>query len=125
MVENLKSKLIDLEEHLFKAESRASYGELDRLIADDFTEIGGSGIRFGKKEALERLPSELPPSIDAYHYELRSLSPHCAQLLYKAVMVKNGDSVPIFSLRCSIWSLNHGVWQMSYHQGTICEPFEQ
>tara|TARA_R110001606_G_scaffold324370_3_gene471164 strand:+ start:561 stop:767 length:207 start_codon:yes stop_codon:yes gene_type:complete len=49
-VENLKAKLIELEEHLFKAETRASYGELDELIADEFTEIGGSGVRFGKKK---------------------------------------------------------------------------
>ncbi|WP_259399608.1 hypothetical protein [Pseudoalteromonas sp. SR41-4] len=45
-MENLKAKLIELEEHLFKAETRASYGELDELIADEFTEIGGSGVRF-------------------------------------------------------------------------------
>ncbi|WP_259579896.1 nuclear transport factor 2 family protein [Shewanella baltica] len=83
-MENLKAKLIDL----FKAETRASYCELDELIADEFTEIGGSGVRFGKKEALERLPSESPPKISASEYELRHLAPNCAQLLYKAVMVK-------------------------------------
>ena len=87
-MENLKAKLVALEEHLFKAEIRASYGELDGLIADDFTEISSSGVRFGKNEALERLPSELPPKISACEYELRYLAPNCAQLLYKAVMVK-------------------------------------
>ncbi|MEI8606190.1 hypothetical protein [Pseudoalteromonas sp. B160] len=50
-MENLKAKLIELEEHLFKAETRASYGELDELIADEFTEIGGSGVRFGKRSS--------------------------------------------------------------------------
>lgn len=123
-MENLKLKLINLEEHLFKAETRASYDELDKLISDDFIEIGGSGVRFGKKEALERLPSELPPKIKASSFELRPLSPNCAQLLYKTMMVKNGDTTPIFSLRSSIWSLHNGRWQMSYHQGTLCEPFE-
>ena len=49
-MENLKAKLIELEEHLFKAETRASYCELDELIADEFTEIGGSGVRFGKND---------------------------------------------------------------------------
>lgn len=124
LVENLKAKLIELEEHLFKAETRASYGELDELIADEFTEIGGSGVRFGKKEALERLPSELPPKISASEYELRHLAPNCAQLLYKAVMVKGGETTAIYSLRCSIWSLINGRWQMIFHQGTLCKAFE-
>jgi hypothetical protein len=124
-VENLKLTLINLEEHLFKAETRASYSELDKLIADVFTEISSSGVRFGKKEALERLPSELPPTINASDYELRLLAPHCVQLLYKATMVKNGETTPIFSRRSSIWSLNNGRWQMNYHQGTLCKPFEE
>ncbi len=33
-MENLKAKLIELEERLFEAETRASAGELDALIAD-------------------------------------------------------------------------------------------
>ena len=123
-MENLKTKLIELEEHLFKTETRASYGELDELIADEFTEIGCTGVRFRKKEALERLPSELPPKIRASEYELRHLAPNCAQLLYKAVMVKGGDTSAIYSLRCSIWSLINGRWQMIFHQGTLCKAFE-
>lgn len=123
-MEDLKLKLIQLEERLFEAETRTSYSELDQLIADDFTEIGGSGVRFGKREALERLPTELPPKIKASDYELRELGPGCAQLLYKAIMVKNGETVPIFSLRSSIWSLNSGRWQMNFHQGTLCKPFD-
>ncbi len=42
-MENLKAKLIELEERLFKAQTRASAGELDALIADAFIEIAGSG----------------------------------------------------------------------------------
>lgn len=123
-MENLTAKLIELEERLFKAQTRASYGELDELMVDEFTEIGGSGVRFGKKEALERLPAELPPRISASEYELRHLAPNCAQLLYKAVMIKAGETTAIYSLRCSIWSLINGRWQMIFHQGTLCKPFK-
>jgi hypothetical protein len=122
-VENLKAKLIELEERLFEAETRASAGELDALIADAFIEIAGSGVRFGKKEVLDRLPAELPPTVSASEYELRHLAPNCAQLLYKAVMVKGGESIAIYSLRSSIWSLINGRWQMIFHQGTLCKPF--
>jgi len=121
---NLKQKLIQLEEYLFNPKVRASYRELNNLIADDFTEIGASGIRFDKKQALERLPHEHAPRIKAGDFELRILSPTCAQLLYKAIMIKHEETTPIYSLRSSIWSLNNGQWQMSFHQGTPCETFE-
>jgi len=123
-VEHLKARLIALEEHLFKAQTRASYCELDALIADDFTEIAGAGVRFGKQEVLQRLPTELPPKISASDYELRLLAPNCAQLLYKAVMSKGGETTAVYSLRCSIWALLNGRWQMIFHQGTLCKASE-
>ncbi|WP_394175986.1 nuclear transport factor 2 family protein [Thalassotalea litorea] len=123
-MENLKEKLIELEGRLFRPETRASFSELDNLIAEDFTEISGSGCRFGKKEVLDRLPNELPPKINASHYEVKYLASDCVQLLYKSVMEKSGERTPIFSLRCSIWSLKNGRWQMLYHQGTLCDEFE-
>ena len=122
-MKDLKLKLIRLEEHLFKAEVRASYNELDKLIAEDFTEIGASGIRFDKKQALAQLPDEQPPRIKATNFELRILAPNCAQLIYKAVMIRHGETTPLFSMRTSIWSLNNGKWQMCFHQGTLCEAF--
>ncbi len=124
-MENLKAQLIELEEHLFKAQTRASSSELAELIADEFVEIGAAGVRFGKKEVLARLPAELPPQIMASDYELRPLAPNCAQLLYKAVMVKGGETTAIDSFRCSIWSLLNGRWQMVYHQGTLCNALKQ
>ena len=122
-LEDLKQTLITLEEQLFTAETRASLKELDDLLATDFTEIGASGIRFGKQEALERLPTEMPPTIKASDYELRQLGPNCAQLLYKASMIKHGEPTPIYSLRSSIWGFIDGCWKMTFHQGTLCKPF--
>ena len=121
---DVKAKLIQLEKHLFKAEVRTSAEQLQALIADEFTEIGASGVRFGKAEVLERLPLERPPLIEAFDFEHRYLSETCVQLFYKAKMIKNGDVKAKYSLRCSIWQLTGKHWQMIYHQGTGCEPFE-
>lgn len=118
----LTSKIIQLEQRLFKPDVRASYVELDRLIADDFIEIAASGARFGKKEALSRLPCEFAPKISAHDFELRLLAPNCVQLLYKATMIKQGETEAVSSLRCSIWSEIKGRWQMIYHQGTNYQP---
>ncbi len=123
-MENLKSILIELEERLFRADVRSSSSELDQLISDDFIEIGASGLRFGKANVLERLPTEVAPEITARDYELRMLGLDCAQLLYKAEVFKIEQLSPVYSHRCSIWRRSvSGQWQMIYHQGTTCAPF--
>ncbi len=123
MDKDIKLTLIALETALFTPDVRTSAAELDKLIADDFIEIGASGIQFDKCHVLERLPLETPPRIHAQDFELRWLAPNCAQLLYRAVMVRSEEKAPKFSLRSSIWVLNDDQWQMNYHQGTGCEAF--
>jgi hypothetical protein len=118
-LEALKAQLIDLEECLFEPKVRASYSELDKLLGDDFIEITAAGTQFGKQAALARLPSEQPPHIQAQGYQLRLLAADCAQLLYRATMVKAGETQAKVSLRCSIWQLRNQQWQMVYHQGTV------
>jgi hypothetical protein len=119
-VEALKALLIDLEECLFSPKVRGSYAELDKLLGDDFIEITAAGSQFGKQDALARLPLELPPHIQAQDFQLRLLATDCAQLLYRATMIKAGETQARVSLRCSIWQLRNQQWQMVYHQGTNC-----
>ena len=123
-MKDLMEILIELEEHLFQPDVRSSSSELAQLISDDFIEIGASGARFGKANVLARLPTEVPPEITASNYELRMFGLGCAQLLYKAKMLKAEQPSPFYSHRCSIWLQNSsGQWQMVYHQGTTCAPF--
>lgn len=122
-MQELGNLIITLEEYLFRSSTRASAAELQKLIADDFIEVGAAGNRFGKSEVLSRLPSEDAPEITADNYEVRRLSDECVQLLYQATLKKRGDTDPSYSRRCSIWVMNSGSWQMCYHQGTPCQPF--
>lgn len=123
-MEDLESILIELEERLFQPNVRSSLTELTELISDDFIEINASGLRFGKSDVLQRLPTEVAPEITARDYELRLLGLDCAQLLYKAGVVRIEQLSPAYSHRCSIWRRSEsGQWQMIYHQGTTCAPF--
>ncbi len=123
-MEDLKSILIGLEERLFQPNVRGSLTELTQLISDDFIEINAAGLRFGKFNVLKRLPIEVAPEITASNYELRMLGLDCAQLLYKAKVLKIAQRSPDYSHRCSIWRRSaNGDWQMIYHQGTTCNPF--
>ncbi|MGI2261581.1 DUF4440 domain-containing protein [Shewanella sp. GXUN23E] len=122
-MEDLHSVIIALEEYLFRSSTRSSAVELQKLIADDFIEIGAAGNQFGKSEVLTRLPGEDAPEIAADSYEVRRLGDECVQILYRAILKKRGDTEPSYSKRCSIWTMNSGNWQMCYHQGTPCHPF--
>ncbi len=123
-MEDLKSILIGLEERLFQPHVRSSLIELNEFISDDFIEVNASGLRFGKFDVLKRLPTEVAPGITARDYELRMLGLDCAQLLYKAEVLRIEQLSPAYSHRCSIWRRSaSGQWQMIYHQGTTCAPF--
>ena len=120
---DLRDHLIALERRLLEPEVRASRAELDRLLADDFLEFGASGVRFGKAEALARLPHEQPPEFTNQDFELRQLAADVALLTYRATLRRPGDPDPRYSLRSSLWKKNGEQWQMVFHQGTGCEAF--
>lgn len=121
---SLKNTLIELELYCLKPEVRSSREELEKLLADDFLEIPNTGFAYNKSHALNRIPNEVSPIFTQQDHELRIISKDIAQLIYKATIQKPGEKKVFYSLRNSIWKLKGNKWQMLYHQGTPCEPFE-
>jgi hypothetical protein len=114
-------KLIEeLELELLAPETRANRTRLDDLIADDFIEVGASGLTFGKDVVLAHLPDEQGVAFQASRINSRLLSPTVGLVTYDCVKTQ-GDS-RVHSKRSSIWINKGGTWQMTYHQGTGCEP---
>lgn len=77
-----------------------------------------------KVDALNRIPYELNPVFTQQDYQLIMLSSNVAQLVYKATIKRPDSTITNYSLRNSIWKNDGGKWQMIFHQGTPCEPFE-
>jgi len=123
-LKTLKNKLIELELHLLRPEVRASKSELNKFLADDFFEIPSSGIPYDKPHALSRIPDEASPFFTQQDYELTVLSENVAQLIYRATVKRENEKKVAYSLRNSIWKMTDGEWQMLFHQGTLCEPFD-
>ena len=95
---------------------------IDRLLADDFVEIGSSGDTFGKREALDGLAEE---ARDGHAYErvtsdwsIRALTADVALVTYKVVRRDRTAGSTAASHRSSIWQFREGRWQMVFHQGT-------
>ena len=116
--------LIELELYCLKPEVRASRDALDKLLAEDFLEIPSTGLAYDKAQALARIPNEASPIFNLQDFKCRSLSDSLAQLIYKATIQRTNEELISYSVRSSLWQLNGENWQMLFHQGTPCEPFD-
>jgi hypothetical protein len=106
-----------LEERLLTQPMRASHDELSALLADDFVEIGSSGIRFDRAFVLDTLPVEQAAQRSLSEFEHRTLAPGLVQVFYRTRWHRAGEP-DRHALRTSIWTQRNGGWQMLYHQGT-------
>ncbi|MEH8016370.1 nuclear transport factor 2 family protein [Rheinheimera muenzenbergensis] len=120
----LTQHLIELEQLLVQPATRLSAELLNRYLADDFYEIGATGRCFGKADVLERLPTETPPEITQQDFTCKVLADGLAQLTYRATIQRAGNDSPSYSVRSSIYRFDGEHWQMIFHQGTACEPFD-
>ncbi|MGM0789779.1 MAG: DUF4440 domain-containing protein [Bacillota bacterium] len=110
---NLKKLIKELEERHTGLEVRTNLEELDKLLADDFFEIGSSGYMFDKKECLET--GVVLTEMSLHNHEIYPLSSDVVLSTYFVVdKTRNRNT-----LRSSIWKLIDGRWQLYFHQGTI------
>lgn len=119
--EQLHTILLDLEQCLFQPDVRRSRRELERLLAEDFVEIGSSGRVYDLAAIVEELGNEREIHIALSDFKVRSLAPGVALVTYRAVVSEAGDQKPTNSFRSSIWKLVGGEWRMVFHQGTPTE----
>lgn len=117
----LDQLIIELEQKLFEDEVRLSADLLSQYLADDFVEIASTGVSFGKAHALSRLPTENPPEIKAWDFNVRWLAEDVALLTYQSELKREQPVQYIKSRRSSIWQKNSSGWQMAFHQGTRVE----
>lgn len=114
----LTQKFFDLETTLLKPEARSSYKELNRLLANDFTEFGSSGSVYRKSDTLARLVTTTDKVVyEVSDFEAKGLSENFVLTTFKAKRIIN-DADIVISLRSSLWKKTDGNWQMFFHQGT-------
>ena len=109
-----RALFFDLETRLHRRAVRNSPEAVAALLADDFVEFGVSG-RINDKAAtigLLRVDDDNGP-VEVKGFVVRQLSPTVVLVTYTAIWPRR-----VVVLRSSIWSLNDGAWQMTFHQGT-------
>lgn len=118
--------LIQQEKALHQPEIRQNNNEIERLLSPDFYEVGKSGNSYDYLEILSMMEAEEPCSgyVHSQDYEAIPLETSAVLLLYKSAWIDEHGGASEYTKRSSIWVLNEIGWQMRYHQGTPCEPYE-
>ena len=109
-------ELLLLEVRLLTPAVRQSPDELERLLADDFVEIGASGRQFDRRQIIEALQGEPPAELSLHDFRVVLLAPDVALATYRSARQTPGAAR--HSLRSSIWVRRADRWQLVFHQGT-------
>jgi hypothetical protein len=113
-------ELARLESIFHRPEMGQTRADLEKLIAEDFWEVGASGKRYSKQFVLEvlekRLADQQPDVWQTSDFYCRSLSTDVYLLAY--TLIQNNVRK---TLRSSIWQRSTDGWKCVYHQGTVVQ----
>ena len=110
-----------LETSLWREETRYDRAHIDRVLADDFVEIGRSG-RVWTREAITSLPrAPIDAVLPLPGFSVRRLGQDIALATYESRVQREGAFERAH--RCSLWSRTDGRWRLRFHQATpTAEP---
>ena len=109
-------KLRELEESLWRSETRFDRERMSQALAPDFIEFGRSGRVYRLGEVLSVEPQEIPAQLPLPNLEIRLLHPDVALVTYDSdVAYPTGRER---AHRSSLWTRTAEGWQCRFHQGT-------
>jgi glyoxylase I family protein len=116
--EELSKHIRELELELLSPDTRRNPAELDKLIDNNFVEIGKSGKVWNKKSVIDALLNEPDTRITITDFSLTKISEDVVLAIYKAYHNHLEDNTSIMSIRSSVWKLSNAGWKIIFHQGT-------
>jgi hypothetical protein len=114
---DVKQTLQEFEQRLLTKAVRQDAREVSSLLADEFREFGSSGRTLSKTEIIDLLQSESSACRSLKNFEAHLVSEQAVLVTFRAIKEVVG-SLPVESLRSSLWVLRDGRWQMLFHQGS-------
>jgi hypothetical protein len=105
-------------EPLFHGRDRGTtMAEIERMVSDDFWEVGASGRRYARDLVMrvvgERLENPAEEHLQPSDFAVRELGPGLFLLTYAM------EEPDRRTLRSTIWRKTPDGWQAEYHQGTV------
>ena len=112
--------LTQLEENMWREETRFDMKFMQKALASDFVEFGRSGRTYTRAQSLavQRQPTDAVLPLP--NLAIRLLDDNTAQITYDSAVTYDG--VVEYGRRSSIWSRTQDGWVMRFHQGTPYVP---
>jgi hypothetical protein len=111
-----REMLEQLEQELWREETRFDIARMKEMIAEDFFEFGRSGRRYTREDTLSVPRQPIEAVFPLPGFSARLLSEDVAQVTYNSSVTYNG--VAENARRSSIWSRTANGWVLRFHQGT-------
>lgn len=109
-------KLKELEESLWRSETRFDQEYMDRVLAHDFFEFGRSGRRYKREETLSGArPQTINIKFPLKNFSITLIDTNVALVTYISEVMYEEMEV---ANRSSIWLKTPAGWQIKFHQGT-------
>ncbi|MBY4109610.1 nuclear transport factor 2 family protein [Rhodococcus fascians] len=108
------AQVLELKRQLQRAETRGDRSRLVALLADDFVEIGASGVVWTKQSILELLGGESAADGIIEVHDLSGRILDVGVVLVQWTSRRSGRR----ARRSSIWRRTSDGWELVHHQGT-------
>lgn len=124
-VRELEKLLIAQEQALTAAEKRKDWPAIEKMLADDFLEIGGDGNLYTKQNVAEFFPDINLIDYKLSEWQFRRLGPATALVAYRADVkfTFRGQGGPAQFRVATLWAQQPtGQWLVKFHQATPIQP---
>jgi hypothetical protein len=109
-------KLKELEESLWRAETRFDNEYMNKVLAPDFFEFGRSGRTYKREETLSGArPQTINIKFPLKNFSITLIDTNVALVTYISEVMYEEMEV---ANRSSIWLKTATGWQIKFHQGT-------
>lgn len=106
-----------LEDSLWRSETRSSVEYMRKTLATDCFEFGQSGRSYTFDDLLEETgPTDMNAVLPLQNFQARRLAQDVILVTYVSKTTSQGRTRK--ANRSSIWSVQDGHWRLRFHQGT-------
>ena len=110
-LKNLK----ELEESLWKSETRFDLAHQEKVFAPDFFEFGRSGRTYTREQMVRSTSLPINAKMPLQNFKIHPLDAFHVLVTYiSEVQHEELEKAN----RCSVWSKTENGWQLRFHQGT-------
>jgi len=120
MNDDIKELLISRETEIYTAYQRSDIEAIAALLADDFQEIGGTGIFYSRPDVLEAMKDIRVVEFQLERFQVLPLGERYAIVIYVSALrrVIHGQERLDRALRSSTWIRRKNEWLLVFHQAT-------